>query len=69
MKSPRSRASDLQVDYEAKKDECRVALKGLEHEFWIGTEAGMLGVHNFQGVVLGGDFARNPFVFGHVDDF
>jgi len=40
---------------EAKKDECRVALKGLEHDFWMGTEAGMLGVYNFQGVVLGGD--------------
>jgi len=32
-----------------------VALKGLEHDFWMGTEAGMLGVYNFQGVVLGGD--------------
>ena len=40
---------------EPKKDECRVALKGLEHDFWMGTEAGMLGVYNFQGVVLGGD--------------
>ena len=40
---------------EAKKDEFRVALKGLEHDFWMGTEAGMLGVYNFQGVVLGGD--------------
>ena len=28
---------------EAKKDECRVALKGLEHDFWMGTEAGMWG--------------------------
>ena len=40
---------------EAKKDECRVALNGGEHDFWMGTEAGMFGVYNFQGVVLGGD--------------
>ena len=44
---------------EAKKDECRVELKGLEHDFWMGTEAGMLGVYNFQGVVLGGDGSNN----------
>ena len=29
---------------EAKKDECKVALDGEERDFWIGTEAGMLGV-------------------------
>jgi hypothetical protein len=40
---------------EVKKDECRVALKGGEYDFWMGTEAGMLGVYNFQGVVLGGN--------------
>ena len=40
---------------EAKKDECKLALSGEEHDFWMGTEAGMLGVYNFQGMVLGGD--------------
>jgi len=40
---------------EAKKDECKVALSGEEHDFWMGTDAGMLGVYNFQGMVLGGD--------------
>ena len=32
-----------------------MALNGEEHDFWMDTEAGMLGVYNFQGVVLGGD--------------
>ena len=40
---------------EAKKDECKVALSGGERDFWMGTEAGMLGGYNFQGMVLGGD--------------
>ena len=40
---------------DAKKDECQVALSGEEHDFWMGTEAGMLGGYNFQGMVLGGD--------------
>ena len=34
------------MDSEAKKDECKVALKGWERDFWMGTEAGMLGVYN-----------------------
>ena len=33
---------------EAKKDECKVALDGEERDFWLGTEAGMLGVYNFK---------------------
>ena len=33
---------------EAKKDECRVALNGEEHDFWMGTEAGMLGCTTFK---------------------
>ena len=40
---------------DAKKDECQVALSGEERDFWMGTEAGMLGAYNFQGMVLGGD--------------
>ena len=43
---------------EVKKDQCRVALNGGEHDFWRGTEAGMLGLYNFQGAVLGGDWSR-----------
>ena len=40
---------------EAKKGESEGALSGEEHDFWMDTEAGMLGVYNFQGTVLGGD--------------
>jgi hypothetical protein len=40
---------------EVKKDECKVALSCEERDLWMGTEAGMLGVYNFQGMVLGGD--------------
>ena len=43
------------ISSEAEKDECKVALSGEERGFWMGTEAGMLGVYNFQGMVFGGD--------------
>ena len=43
------------VSSDAKKDECQVALSGEERDFWMGTEAGMLGAYNFQSMVLGGD--------------
>jgi len=31
------------------KDECQVRLKGREHDYWMGTEVGMLGGYGFQG--------------------
>jgi len=31
------------------KDECQVRLKGREHDYWMGTEIGMLGGYGFQG--------------------
>jgi len=38
------------------KDECQVrSLKGREHDYWIGTEIGMLGGYGFQGQVTAGD--------------
>jgi len=37
------------------KDECQVRLKGSEHEYWMGTEIGMLGGYGFQGQVTAGD--------------
>ena len=40
---------------DAKKDECQLALSDEERDFWMGTEAGMLGGYNFQGMALGGD--------------
>ena len=29
------------------KDECQVRLKGREHDYWMGTEIGMLGGYGF----------------------
>jgi len=29
------------------KDECQVRLKGREHDYWMGTEVGMLGGYGF----------------------
>ena len=37
------------------KDECQVRLKGREHDYWMGTEVGMLGGYGFQGQVTAGD--------------
>jgi len=37
------------------KDECQVRLKGREHDYWMGTEIGMLGGYGFQGQVTAGD--------------
>ena len=37
------------------KDECQVRLKGREHDYWMGTEVGMLGGYGFQGEVTAGD--------------
>ena len=37
------------------KDEWQVQLKGREHDYWIGTEIGMLGGYGFQGQVTAGD--------------
>jgi len=31
------------------KDECQARLKGREHDYWMGTEIGMLGGYEFQG--------------------
>ena len=47
-----------------KKDECKVALDGEERDFWMCTEAGMLGGYNFQGMVLGGDGADDEGKMG-----
>ena len=46
------------------KDECRVALDGEERDFWMGTEAGMLGGYNFQGMVQGDDGADDKGKMG-----
>jgi len=37
------------------KDERQVRLKGREHDYWMGTEIGMLGGYGFQGQVTAGD--------------
>ena len=37
------------------KDECQVRLKGREHDYWMGTETGMLGGYGFQGQVTAVD--------------
>jgi len=37
------------------KEECQVRLKGREHDYWMGTEVGMLGRYGFQGQVTAGD--------------
>jgi len=37
------------------KDECQVRLKGSEHDYWMGTEIGMLGGYGFQDQVTAGD--------------
>jgi len=33
------------------KDECQVRLKGIEQEYWMGTEIGRLGNYGFRGTV------------------
>ena len=40
---------------ETEKDTCTVNLTGPEKDFWMGSEAGMLGCHWFRGVVFAGD--------------
>ena len=37
------------------KDECQVRLKGGEHDYWMGTELGMLGGYGVQGQVTADD--------------
>ena len=37
------------------KDEYQVRLKGREHDYWMGTETGMLGGYAVQGQVTAGD--------------
>ena len=37
--------------------QCQVRLKGREHDYWMGTEIGMLGGYGFQGQVTAGDGA------------
>ena len=37
------------------KDECQVRLTGIEREYWMGTEIGILGGYNFRGTVTAGD--------------
>jgi len=37
------------------KDECQVRLKWREHDYWMGTEIGMLGGYGFQAQVTPGD--------------
>jgi len=37
------------------KDECKVRLKGREHDYWMGTEVGILGGYGSQGQVTAGD--------------
>jgi len=37
------------------KDECQVQLNGREHDYWMGTEIGMLGGYGIQGQVTAGD--------------
>ena len=51
------------ISSEAKKDECKVALSGEERDFWMGTEAGMLGVYNFQDTILGGDWVQDSAAY------
>jgi len=36
------------------KDECQVRLKGIELEYWMGTEIGRLGGYGFRGTVSTG---------------
>ena len=37
------------------KDECIVNLEGPQRNYWLGSEAGMLGCYWFSGVVFAGD--------------
>ena len=37
------------------KDTCTIDLTGPEKDFWMGSEAGMLGCYWFRGVVFAGD--------------
>ena len=37
------------------KDTCTINLTGPEKDFWMGSEAGMLGCYWFRGVVFAGD--------------
>jgi len=36
------------------KDECHARLRGIEREYWMGTEIGRLGGYGFQGTVTAG---------------
>jgi len=36
------------------KDECQVRLTGIEREYWMGTEIGILGGYGFRGTVTAG---------------
>jgi alpha-glucosidase (family GH31 glycosyl hydrolase) len=42
-------------EQESNKDELTIQLQGLEHHYWLGTEAGRLGCHDFPGETWAGD--------------
>ena len=46
--------------------ECQVRLKGREHDYWMGTEVGMLGGYGFQGQVTAGD-GSDKMTFGEFN--
>ena len=39
-------------------------LEGNEESFWLGSEVGVLGGHEFHGVTFGGDGANEKGVMG-----
>ena len=49
--------NNMEAAWEAEddKDECIVNLEGPEQNYWLGSEAGMLGCYWFSGVVFAGD--------------
>ena len=49
--------NNMEAAWEAEddKDECIVNLEGPERNYWLGSEAGMLGCYWFSGVVFAGD--------------
>jgi hypothetical protein len=46
-------------EHEHDKDELKIALQGLERQFWLGTEAGRLGCYDFSGETWAGDGSAN----------
>ena len=49
---------------EHRSDEYKLTLQGPERFFWLGSEAGLLGIFDFPGIIAGGDGSEDAGKMG-----